>query len=191
MIYVIRSFLPTVEIPSDEGSIAGLYQSLLHDKRALLLMEDASSDEQIKPLIPPRNCALIITSQPVITVPGIFLKNIPTLPPKDAEALLLSIAPRIGSMAHQIAELCGHLPFALRLAGGVIATHIDLTPSEYVTRLADETRQLQLIEATVKLSYELLTAGRRQFWRGLSIFPNSFDIAAAAGIWTQEMWVRA
>ena len=185
MIYVIRSFLPTVEIPSDEGSIAGLYQSFLHDKRALLLMENASSVEQIKP------CALIITSQPVITVPGIFLKNIPTLPPKDAEALLLSIAPRIGSMAHQIAELCGHLPFALRLAGGVIATHIDLTPSEYVTRLADETRQLQLIEATVKLSYELLTAGRRQFWRGLSIFPNSFDIAAAAGIWTEEMWVRA
>jgi tetratricopeptide (TPR) repeat protein len=186
MIYVIRSFLPTVELPTDEGLIAGLYQSLLHDKRALLLMEDASSDEQIKPLIPPRNCALIVTSQPVITVPGIFSKNIQTLLPKDAEALLLSIALRIGSMAHQIAELCGHLPFALRLAGGVIATHIDITPSEYVTRLADETRQLQLIEATVKLSYELLTVERRQFWSGLSIFPNSFDIAAAAAIWTQE-----
>jgi tetratricopeptide (TPR) repeat protein len=186
MSHVIRSFLPTIELPSDRASIAGLYQSLLHEKRALILMEDASSDEQIKDLIPPRNCVLIVTSQPLITVPGMFSKNIQTLPSKDAEALLVSIAPRIGSMAQQIAALCGNLPFALRLAGGVLATHLDLTASEYVTRLADETRQLELIEATVKLSYELLLEQKRELWSALSLFPNSFDVTAAAALWKQK-----
>lgn len=183
MIYVIRSFLPTVELPTDESAIAGFYQSVLHEKRVLLLMDDATSSEQIGQLIPPRGCGMLITSQEQLAVPGMVSRHITTLRPEDAEALLLTIAPRLGEAAKEIARICENLPFALRLAGGAIATQPDLVPHDYVRILSDDAHKLDLIAAVMKLSYDLLSKDAKANWRALSIFADSFDIAAAGAIW--------
>src|SRR5262249_3132032 len=157
--------------------------SVLHNQRALLLMDNAKDEQQIEPLIPPAGCALLLTSRNHFTLPGLFAKSLDSLPLDDACALLLTIAPRIGGLAGEIAKLGGHLPLALRLAGSVLAKYSNLKPADYVRRLTDARERLKLIEASLNLSYELLGNELQERWRALAVFPETFDEAAAAAIW--------
>ena len=45
---------------------------------------------------------------------------------------------------------------ALRLAGTALAERPDLAVSEYVQRLREERERLELVNATIELSYQLL-----------------------------------
>ena len=143
-------------------------------------------EKQVEPLIPPAGCRLIVTSRQSFTVPGIFAKNLDCLPPTDACKLLLTIAPRIGELAGEIARLCGYLPFALRLAARVIAERRNIKPADYMRQLADAQKRLELIEAPLSLSYDILSEEQQQRWRMLAVFPDSFDESAAAAVWETE-----
>jgi NB-ARC domain len=63
MAYVIRAFQPEAKLPENEQELAGIYQSVLHGKRALLLMDNARDAAQVRPLIPPAGCVLLVTSR--------------------------------------------------------------------------------------------------------------------------------
>src|SRR5262249_26780950 len=84
MTHVIRSCRPGATLPEGEAELRGLYLSVLHNRRALLLMDNAKDENQIAPLIPPKDCALLLTSRQRFTLPGMFTKNLDSLPPADA-----------------------------------------------------------------------------------------------------------
>jgi tetratricopeptide (TPR) repeat protein len=184
--YVVRAYHPTARLPDSEGELAGLYRSALHDQRALLLMDNAASREQVEPLIPPPGCLLLVTSRQHFTLPGLVARNLDTLPPGDAQALLLRIADRIGECAEEMTELCGYLPLALRLAGSALAERIDLSPAEYLEKLAEAQTRLDLVEASLDLSYQLLDPDLRRLWRLLAVFPATFERQAAGAVWEFE-----
>src|SRR5262249_31942179 len=186
MAHVIHAYHPGAKLPESEAELCGIYLSTLHNQRALLLMDNARDKKQVEPLIPPVGCRLIITSRQSFTLPGIFAKNLDCLPPTDACKLLLAIARRIGELAGEIARLCGYLPFALRLAASVIAERRNIRPAEYMRQLADAQKRLELIEASLSLSYDILSEEQKQQWRMLAVFPDSFDEAAAAAVWETE-----
>lgn len=119
--HVIRAYHPTAKLPDDEAQLRALYLSVLDGQRALLLMDNAAGREQVEPLEPPAGCVLLVTSRQHFTLPGLFAKNLNALLPDDARQLLLKIAPRIGEHADEIAQLCGYLPLALRMAAGALA----------------------------------------------------------------------
>ncbi|HEX8922178.1 MAG TPA: tetratricopeptide repeat protein, partial [Pyrinomonadaceae bacterium] len=96
------------------------------------------------------------------------------------------IAPRIGEHAGAIAKLCGYLPLALRLAASALVERPDLNVADYVRRLTDAQQRLKLIDASLSLSYELLTPELQKRWRLLAVFPDTFDTAAAAAVWNAE-----
>ena len=115
--------------------------------------------------------------------------------PDAANSLLLSIpdiSSRIEGYTDELAQLCGYLPVALRLAGSVLAEEPDVEPREYIRRLKnnlleelnpiEESRE-NSIEATIKLSYDLLTPELQKFFTQLSIFPHSFDREAVEAVW--------
>lgn len=185
--HVIRAYHPTAKLPDTEAELRGLYQSVLQDQRALLLMDNAASAEQVEPLIPPASCVLLVTSRQHFTLPGLFAKNLEALSPDDARELLLAIAPRIGDLADEITKLCGYLPLALRLAGSALSKFVNLAPADYARRLNDEQRRLQLIEASLNLSYELLSEELQKRWRLLAVFPDTFEEKAAAAVWNLEV----
>lgn len=187
MAHVIRAYRPTEKLPEGEAELSALYRSALHGQHALLLMDNAASREQVEPLIPPASCVLLVTSRYHFTLPGVFAKDLDTLPLEDARALLLTIAPRIGDHADELAKLCGYLPLALRLAGSVLAEHIDLSPTDYSLRLTNARQRLELIDASLSLGYDLLKADAQKLWRVLAVFPDTFDVAAAAAIWEMEL----
>ncbi|MEK7834285.1 MAG: tetratricopeptide repeat protein, partial [Acidobacteriota bacterium] len=181
--HVIRAYHPTAKLPESLAELRALYLSVLHDQRALLLMDNARDETQVEPLIPPPNCLLLVTSRFHFTVPGLKVKNLDALRPADAVKLLLEIAPRIGDQAAEIARLCGNLPLGLRLAASVLATRLNFKVAEYVRKLADASERLKLIDASLSLSYELLREELQTNWRALAVFPDSFDQRAAAAVW--------
>jgi tetratricopeptide (TPR) repeat protein len=185
--HIIRSYHPAAKLPNNEMELRGLYLSVLDGQRAILLMDNAASAEQVEPLIPPASCVLLVTSRWHFTLPGLAAKNLDTMTAADARWLLLAIAPQIGEWADEIAALCGYLPLALRLAAGALARYRDLKPADYVRRFHDRQQRVQLFEASFGLSYELLSEGLRKYWRRLAVFPDSFAHDAAAAVWEVEV----
>ena len=186
MAHIVRSFHPTIDPPKTDAELSGVYRSVLHDRRALLMMDNASSREQVEPLIPPKGCIMLVTSRRHFTLPGMLAKDIDVLPPKEARDVLLKIAPRIGSNAPRMAELCGHLPLALRVAGSVLRDRVDLKPSDCVKMLEDKGQRLRIldrVEASLRLSYDLLSPELQTMWSALSVFEVTFETRSAAAVW--------
>jgi tetratricopeptide (TPR) repeat protein len=186
MAHVIHAYQPGAKLPESEAELHGAYLSVLYNQRALLLMDNARDESQVEPLIPPAGCALLVTSRQYFILPGLVAKCLDSLPPTDACKLLLTIAPRIGGLAGEIAKRCGYLPLALRLAASAIAKRPNLKPADYVRKLTIARERLKLVEASLNLSYEMLSEELQQRWRVLSVFPESFDEAAAAAVWETE-----
>jgi len=181
--HVVRAYHPAAKLPENETELRGLYLSVLDGQRALLLMDNAASAEQVGPLIPPVGCVLLVTSRWYLDIPGFAAKNLDALSIGDARTLLLAIAPRIGTWADEIAKQCGYLPLALRLAGGALKKYRNLKPADYARRLRGTQQRVQLIQASLSLSYELLSEELRERWRWLAVFPDSFADDAAAAVW--------
>src|SRR5437588_7557038 len=89
MAHVIRAYDLTVQLPEAEADVTALYRSVLHNKKMLLLMDNARDAQQVEPLLPPPGCLLLVTSRRHFTLPGLVEKNLEALPPGDAQALLL------------------------------------------------------------------------------------------------------
>jgi tetratricopeptide (TPR) repeat protein len=185
MTYVVQAFDQGFKPPNDESQVAGIYQSVLRQRRVLLLFDDARDRQQVERLVPPAGCLMIVTSRQHFRLPGMHNRDLNVLPDEDARQMLLSLAPRIGEQAQELALLCGNLPIALQLAASALNEHHrNLTPAEYTQRLRERREQrLELVEATIEISYELLDQPLRKLWRELSVWQSFFDVEAAAAIW--------
>ena len=186
MAHVISAYYPTEPLPTNDAALRGRYHSVLHGQRAILLMDNAASREQVEPLIPPASCLFLVTSRQYFTLPGMLAKRLNSLPPQDARALVRTIAPRLGDNADTLAHLCGYLPLALRVSATTLAEHIDLSPRAYIQRLTDTQQRLSLIDATLSMSLALLSRELQQQWCFLSLFPSLFDTEAAAAVLALE-----
>jgi tetratricopeptide (TPR) repeat protein len=184
---VIHAFHPEVELPANESERSGLYRSALHGKEAICVLDDAASAEQVRPLVPPSSCALLVTSRTRFVVAGMHTLDLDTLDRQDARALLYEIVPRIGDSADQIARLCGYLPLALEVAASALAERVDLAPAEYARCLRDKRRRLGLVDASLSLSYDLLSERLQRLWARLAVFSIPFDREAAAAVWQVEI----
>ncbi len=190
---VIRAFEPEqVALPSDDlPALKARYLSLLSGKRALILADDARDEAHVGDLVPPAGCALLVTSRQRLHLPGTALVDLGPLPQAEAEALLLSIAARVGGAAPRLAELCGRLPLALHVS----ATQLARTPTpvaRYIQQLAEEHSRLLAIPdpadpqrsvgATLTVSYNALPADAKAVLCQLGVFAGSLDREAARAV---------
>ena len=95
---VIRAYHPTAQLPDDVTQLSALYRSVLDGQRAIIVLDDARDAAQIKPLLPPASCLLLITTRNTFTVPGLHARKLETLSPADARALLIAIEPRLDAV---------------------------------------------------------------------------------------------
>jgi tetratricopeptide (TPR) repeat protein len=188
MAICIRAFLgPEVKLPEEPEQLTNLYHSQLSGKRVLLLLDNAADSAQVRPLLPPTGCAVLVTSRQSVALPGMTPLTLYPLPEKEARQLLLEIAARAQPAAEQICELCGYLPLALRAAGSLLAITADLDPVDYAAQLQDERSRLDRIgtegveidlAASFNLSYARLAPAAARVFRLLSVFPATFDAVA-------------
>jgi transcriptional regulator with XRE-family HTH domain len=141
-------------LSEDVDSRAGLYRSLLADRRVLVVLDNAADEAQVRPLLPAgAGNAVLVTSRARLA--GLTLAEVidlGVLPAGQAVELLGKIvgAGRVAAepgAAAQIAALCGYLPLALRITGARLAAR----PYWRIQRLADrlDAHHRRLDELTV------------------------------------------
>jgi tetratricopeptide (TPR) repeat protein len=186
---VVRSFEREAQLPDDLSQLQALYRSTLSGMRALIVADDALDAAQVRPLLPPQGCALLITSRYRFSLPGMAMIDIHTLPPEDADTLLLEICPRIGEHAPELAQLCGYLPLALRVSASLLANnsrsvvrYLEQLAAERLKHLSDPDDPHACVEASLHVSYDTLAPEAQRALCQISVFAASFDLAAAQAV---------
>ncbi|MFD9886172.1 BTAD domain-containing putative transcriptional regulator [Streptomyces alboflavus] len=205
--HVLEDFLRLLGVPGDlvpdqVEARAALYRDRLAGRRALVVLDDAADEEQVRPLLPGTgSCLLLITSRRVLGgLDGARTTRLAPFSPKEATALIDRVTERerpwTGPPDHpganspqvpgpddallRIAELCGHLPLAVALAGRRLRTRPSWSTTDLARRLeADAGRLRQLavggrtVDAPFALSYESLPEPRRRAFRLLALHPGT------------------
>ncbi|HWF82368.1 MAG TPA: BTAD domain-containing putative transcriptional regulator [Streptosporangiaceae bacterium] len=139
----IRGFLtalsvPAEMIPASADAQAGLYRSLLADKRMLVVLDNASDPAQVRPLLPgSAGCMAVVTSRTslagLVAAEGACHLSLDVLDDAESAELLTG---RLGSgrtaaepqMLAELAALCAGLPVALVIvaARAIAQPHLPL-----------------------------------------------------------------
>ncbi|WP_345475558.1 AfsR/SARP family transcriptional regulator [Actinoallomurus oryzae] len=132
-------------MPSRLEDRAALYRRLLHDRRMLIVLDDASGAEQVRPLIPDGPVCVLVTSRRrqagLVARDGARRVRLAPLAPRESLELLTYLAGpgRLASRtadARRLAELCGHVPLALRIVAEQLAADPSMTPAGLAGRYA-------------------------------------------------------
>jgi tetratricopeptide (TPR) repeat protein/transcriptional regulator with XRE-family HTH domain len=186
------------QIPGDTQARASWYRSLLRDRRVLLLLDNAASEEQVRPLLPGEGAGrvLITTRRLLAGLEGVRRLVLGPLPLPEARQLLMGILGERSARDDEaaltrIAELCGGLPLALRIIGNRLASRPGWDAAELAARLANEEHRLGQFKAgdlkianAFEMSYEQLDQSGQQVFRRLAVVPgqdSDADLAAVAG----------
>lgn len=133
------------DIPVDEEDVARLYRSLMADKRMLVVLDNARSPEQVRPLLPgSEGCLVVVTSRH--TLSGLMARDgarrivLSMLPANDAITLLTQMVggPRVVAepdALSELATLCSFMPLSLRIAAASLASREHQPISDYVAML--------------------------------------------------------
>lgn len=162
---------------------AAMYRTLTADKRLLLVLDNATAEDQVRPLVPASTAAtVVVTSRNRLTgLPAARRLELNTMPADEARLLLDSIvgAERLArepAEADELVRLCGRLPLALRIAGARLAANPHWTVRRFVGRLADERRRLDElrhndleVRASLNLSYRVLSPRARDLLTRISL----------------------
>ena len=118
------------DIPPEVDERATAYRSLLDGRRILIVLDNASTIEQVRPLLPGTPSALVVVTSRdalagLVARDGARRLDLDLLPPQDAVVLLEAlIGGRVAAEPDAAAALAGEcvrLPLALRVAAELAA----------------------------------------------------------------------
>ncbi len=86
---VLHAFQPEARLPDALAELQALYCQALTGKRGLLLLDNAATADQVRPLLPPpAGWAVLVTSRRRFPLPAGQTRDLDALPEPDAAALL-------------------------------------------------------------------------------------------------------
>ncbi|MBL1117117.1 tetratricopeptide repeat protein [Streptomyces sp. 110] len=203
--------VPRERIPADRDEQVHHYRSLLNGRRMLVVLDNAASAEQVRPLLPGSpSCHVVVTSRQRLT--GLVARDgarplvLGSLAPAEAHDVLAAAVGenRLGAepeAAARLSELCGALPLALRVAAAQLVCDPGLGVADLAAELDDGDRlgALELdgdpasaVRRAFTLSYRALAPGPRRLFRllGLAPGPEVTVPAAAALLGSSEQEAR-
>jgi tetratricopeptide (TPR) repeat protein/DNA-binding SARP family transcriptional activator len=195
--------VPGQEIPLRLNDRAARYRTALDGRRLLVLLDNAASAAQVRPLLPGSpTCKVLITSRDslssLVSVHGAHRVNLDVLSPQEALVLLRDlIGPRVDAepaAAAALAEQCGRLPLALRVAAELVLSRRHETLTRLVDELRDRRKRLDLLDsgdgdpraavrAVFSWSYDRLPDREARLFRLLGLHPGpDADVHSAAAL---------
>ncbi|TSB19088.1 tetratricopeptide repeat protein [Streptomyces benahoarensis] len=192
------------DLPQDTDDAAALYRSLLSDRRVLIVLDNAATVSQVRPLLPGSgNSLVVVTSRNRLA--GLAVRDgahritLGTLPEPEAVALLHAVTKdyRPEYDEDKLAELaryCARLPLALRIAAERAASHPYLRLDDLISDLRDESalwdtlstgidEEAEAVRSVFAWSYRALSAHSARLFRLLGLHPGAeFGLAAAAAL---------
>ncbi|MFD0312822.1 AfsR/SARP family transcriptional regulator [Streptomyces flavalbus] len=187
-------------IPQDLDERSALLRTLLAQRRALIVLDNAADMGQVLPLLPGSpSCAVIITSRnSLATLPVSLRLQLGALPPEEALRLFTRLvgAARVAAEPHvarQVLTACGGLPLAVRIIGSRLAARPDWSMAQLAERLSDEQHRLTelsvdaiAVASSFALGYAQLDEPERRAFRLLALPAQSgFSTATAATLLTE------
>src|SRR4051794_7573027 len=205
---VLDGFLRAVNVPSNKippnlEQRSALFRSLVDDRRILIVLDNANSAEQVRPLLPgSASSVVVVTSRATLTglavSVGAARVRLDLLRFDDAVALLRTVVGERRAAAEpralaDLVRLCAQLPLALQLGGQRAAARPDLPLADLVADLADESERLELLSsgadeftaarAVFSWSYHNLPGQHARMFRLLGLHPGpDISIHAAAAL---------
>lgn len=193
---------PPELVPHDLDDQAALLRSKLADRRVLLVLDNAVSADQIRPLLPgSATCAVLVTSRDkligLVALGGAQRVPVDLVSAADARKLLTTLlgeerAAAAPQAVDRLAALCGYLPLALRIAAANFTASPGLGVADYVGRIqrSDRLDEMSIagddqaaVHWAFDRSYSVLKPGSARLFRLLSLVPGpDFDRFTAAAL---------
>jgi tetratricopeptide (TPR) repeat protein/transcriptional regulator with XRE-family HTH domain len=189
---------PSGGIPPALADRVGLYRSLLDGQRVLVVLDNAGSSEQVRPLVPPApGCLLVVTGRgrmdSLVAREGAVRIPLAVLTLRDAVELL---AARVGAArlaaepdaVRDLVDLCAGLPLALSVVASRLADRPEEPLSELVAELRDTDDRLEPLSSSdtdldlrtvFRWSYDALTPPAARLFRLMGLHPGP-DVGLAA-----------
>ncbi len=182
---------------------AGLYRSLLAGRRMVVVLDNAASPHQVRPLLPGSpTCVVVVTSRNqlsgLVARDGAHRLTLDVLPPEDAVTLLRCAVghDRVDAepeAAAEVARHCEYLPLALRIAAERAAARSHLKLADLAEELAVERDRLDVltadddevtgVRAVFSWSYRMLAPEAARVFRLLGLHPGpDVGVASAAAL---------
>jgi DNA-binding SARP family transcriptional activator/tetratricopeptide (TPR) repeat protein len=196
--------VPPERVPADGQEAAGLYRTLMADRRLLVVLDNARGPDQVRPLLPGGStCLALVTSRDrldgLVARDGAQRLSLDVLAPSEAQILLrrtvgadrLAGGPgEAGGAVAELARLCGYLPLALRIAAANLSgRRIDVAAYAQRLRAGGELAGLAVtgdeqtaVRSAFSLSYSSLPDDAMALFRLLGAVPGAditVDAAAA------------
>jgi tetratricopeptide (TPR) repeat protein/transcriptional regulator with XRE-family HTH domain len=191
----IRGFLDALGVPRERipprfDAQAGLYRSLVADRKMLIVLDNARDEQQVRPLLPASPASLIlVTSRNQLSglaADGARLISLDILPHHEALQLL---AARLGharataepDVLAEIAELCACLPLALAVTAARAAARPSFPLAAVARELRDAAGRLDALDAgdpavsvraVFSWSYQQLNPEAARMFRLLGLHPG-------------------
>jgi tetratricopeptide (TPR) repeat protein/transcriptional regulator with XRE-family HTH domain len=191
--------VPSGELPTDLEERAARWRTALAGRPILVVLDNAADSRQVEPLLPGTStCAVVVTSRERLSRlalrTGAYRVTVGVMNIHESLALLRTRVPPERAAAEpgplvMLANRCGHLPLALRIAAERVAIASHHTVADLVAELEDDSPldALDLSEDTAvrtvfAWSYRRLGAEEARLFRllGLHRLPDISIPAAAA-----------
>ncbi|MEU8872205.1 BTAD domain-containing putative transcriptional regulator [Streptomyces javensis] len=152
-------------IPASLAARTALYRSLMFGRQMLLILDDALNPEQLRPLIPRGPSCVLVTSRDhrqssLAAREGAHRTRLGPLKLEESiELITCLVGPERTAgqeeAVSQLAQMCGRLPLALRIASEVLAANPNISVATQAARYAVERKCLDRTgledDATVSL----------------------------------------
>ncbi|MEU6371800.1 tetratricopeptide repeat protein [Streptomyces sp. NPDC046909] len=190
---------PGQQVPADPAERAALYRSLTAGRRLVVLLDDAATAAQVRPLLPGGGNVTAVTSRSRLTglaVDGCCAVHLEALAPEAAIELLADTLSddRVTAEpedARTLVELCAGLPLAVRVAGARLSARPRRRITTMVRALEEEHDRLEAlaidgdhnVRAALDVSYRVLPPSAARLYRLLGLHPGpEFATAAATAV---------
>jgi tetratricopeptide (TPR) repeat protein len=194
---LLTAGVAAAQIPPGLEARMALWRDRLAGQQLLLVLDDAASSEQVRPLLPGAGgCLVLVTSRRHLTaLEDATAISLDTLPPGEAAALLVRLAGRAGlapadPAVGEITRLCGCLPLAIGMVARQLHHHPAWTAAGRAAELAAAVDRLELmatenqsVTAAFNMSYADLTGDQQRLFRRLGLHLGAdIDVHAAAAL---------
>ncbi|MGA5520528.1 BTAD domain-containing putative transcriptional regulator [Streptomyces pseudogriseolus] len=171
--------VPSGAVHEHPDAASALLRSLLAPTRTLLVLDDAVSAAQVRPLLPAGpGCGVVVTGRsPLTALDGVARFPLAPLSDEESAALLRAASGRDGITAgHPLVALTGRLPLALRVVAARLAARRALTPDALAAQLAAADSRLDLLDyddlgvrRSLDAAFGALTASERRSDRDAAV----------------------
>jgi tetratricopeptide (TPR) repeat protein len=202
--FLLALGLPAEQVPSGLAQRAAMYRSLTIDRKVAVLLDDALSAAQVRPLLPASSSSVaVVTSRwrlTGLTMGGARFVEVNPMDITDSVELLDKVVghSRLAgerAKAEELARLCGGMPIALAVVGARLSARPNRPLAREVGDLQSKDRLAVLslhdelsVGVAFDMSYEALMPAEARVYRLCALHPGPvFGLDAAAAVVEQPV----